>query len=186
MLVAFSSRPTWEDENWVVKTSRDDMLEDYKDWIPAVRKIMENVRKPDIWALFNHPFALTYYSAKPLICLVGDAAHASTPHQGAGAGMCIEDVYVLSELLSQCYAKTTLETAFHAYDAVRRPRSQKLVKTSKEAGMLWEFEGDGVGDDLEALRINAQSRMAWIWDHEISDDMKEARRMMREGSPNTP
>ncbi|KAI4906707.1 hypothetical protein J4E90_010166 [Alternaria incomplexa] len=185
-VVAFFSRPTWEDENWVVQTSRDDMLEDYEHWIPAVRKIMENVRKPDIWALFNHPPASTYYSAKPLICLVGDAAHASTPHQGAGAGMCIEDVYVLSELLSQCHAKTTLEKVFHAYDAVRRPRSQKLVKTSKEAGMLWEFEGEGVGDDLEALRINAQSRMAWIWDHEISDDLTKARRMMDDGLPNTP
>jgi salicylate hydroxylase len=145
------------------------MLEDYKHWIPAVRKIMENLQKPDIWALFNHLPASTYYIAKPLICLVGDAAHASSPHQGAGAGMCIEDVYV-----------------FHAYDAVRRPRSQELVKTSKEAGMLWDFEGQGIGDDLDALRSNAQTRMAWIWDHEISHDLNRARRIMEEGLPNTP
>ncbi|KAI4952333.1 hypothetical protein J4E91_002802 [Alternaria rosae] len=185
-VVAFSSRPTWEDSNWVVQTSRDDMLEDYKHWIPAVRTIMQNIRKPDIWALFNHPPAPTYYMAKPLICLVGDAAHASTPHQGAGAGMCIEDVYILSELLSRCHEKASLEKVFHAYDAVRRPRSQTLVKTSKEAGMLWEFEGEDVGDDLEALRIDAQSRMAWIWDHEISDDLSKARCIVQEGSPDTP
>jgi salicylate hydroxylase len=162
------------------------MLEDYKHWIPAVRKIMENLQKPDIWALFNHLPASTYYIAKPLICLVGDAAHASSPHQGAGAGMCIEDVYVLSELLSQCYERADLETVFHAYDAVRRPRSQELVKTSKEAGMLWDFEGQGIGDDLDALRSNAQTRMAWIWDHEISHDLNRARRIMEEGLPNTP
>jgi salicylate hydroxylase len=162
------------------------MLEDYKHWIPAVRKIMENLQKPDIWALFNHLPASTYYTTKPRICLVGDAAHASTPHQGAGAGMCIEDVHVLSELLSQCRGRDEFDTVFYAYDAARRPRSQRLVKTSKEAGMLWEFEGEDVGDDLESLRKDALERMGWIWDHEISDDLGRARRMMKEGLPNAP
>lgn len=155
------------------------MLEDYKDWSPAVRALIANVQSPDIWALFNHPPAPTYYSTKPLICLVGDAAHASTPHQGAGAGMCIEDVYLLSGLLSTCKSRSDLAKAAHAYDAVRRPRSQKLVKTSREAGMLWEFEGDDIGDDLEALEQNALKRMDWIWNHDITEDLDRARRIVR-------
>jgi salicylate hydroxylase len=178
LVVAFSSRPTWTDPKWVVQTSREDMLEDYKHWSPTVRTIMGNLQSPDIWALFDHPPASTYYSTKPLICLVGDAAHATTPHQGAGAGMCIEDAYILSNLLSQCTSKTELIGAFRAYDAVRRPRSQRLVKTSKEAGMLWEFEGEGVGDDLEALEQNAIKRMDWIWDYDITEDLGKARDMM--------
>ncbi|RYF44442.1 MAG: hypothetical protein EOO38_17910, partial [Cytophagaceae bacterium] len=109
VVVAFSSRPVWTERHWVVQTSHDDMLEDYKHWSPTVVSIMQNLQKPDIWALFNHPPATTYYSTKPLICLVGDAAHASTPHQGAGAGMCIEDVYILSQLLAKC--STTAEIA---------------------------------------------------------------------------
>ncbi|KAH3965011.1 hypothetical protein HBI70_177380 [Parastagonospora nodorum] len=178
-VVAFSSRPTWTDPKWVVQTSRVEMLEDYKDWSPAVRNLIANVQSPDIWALFNHPPAPTYYSTKPLICLVGDAAHASTPHQGAGAGMCIEDVYVLSSLLSSCKSSSDLVNAVHAYDAVRRPRSQKLVKTSREAGMLWEFEGDGIGDDLGALEQNALKRMDWIWNHDITEDLDRAREIVR-------
>jgi salicylate hydroxylase len=178
VVVAFSSRPTWTDPKWVVQTSREDMLEDYKDWSPAVRNLIANVQSPDIWALFNHPPASTYYSNKPLICLVGDAAHASTPHQGAGAGMCIEDVYILSELVSESRSKSDLAKAVIAYDAVRRPRSQKLVKTSREAGMLWEFEGDGIEDKLEALEQNAVKRMDWIWDHDITEDLERARGML--------
>jgi salicylate hydroxylase len=162
------------------------MLENFKDFIPSTRKVIESMQKPDVWALFYHLPAATYYNTNPPICLVGDAAHASTPQQGAGAGMCVEDVYVLSELLSQCHQKKRLVKAFHAYDAVRRPRSQRLVTTSKEAGKLWQFEGEGVGDDLEALRGNALSRMDWIWDCEISDDLKTARRIMEAVSPNTP
>jgi salicylate hydroxylase len=158
------------------------MLEDFKHWSPPLRTIMENLPKPDIWALFNHLPAPIYYATKPMICLVGDAAHATTPHQGAGAGMCIEDVYILSELLSQCHSKPDIAKAFSSYDAIRRPRSQKLVKTSREAGMLWEFEGEGVGDNLEALHQNAVNRMDWIWDHEILNDLERARETMKEES----
>jgi salicylate hydroxylase len=154
------------------------MVEDYKHWSSPIRALMANLKSPDIWALFNHLPAPTYYIKKPFICLIGDAAHASTPHQGAGAGMCIEDVYVLSQLLSQCHAKSELERAFYAYDAVRRPRSQKLVKTSEEAGMLWDFELPEVGDDLDELERNARSRMDWIWDYDISEDVERAKTMM--------
>ncbi|KAF2993220.1 hypothetical protein E8E13_000942 [Curvularia kusanoi] len=181
-MVAFSSRPTWEDPNWVVATSKEDMLNDYEHWGPKIRALMENVQSADIWALFNMPPASTYYRVDPLLCLVGDAAHASTPHQGSGAGMCVEDAYILSQVLAQCQSKDDIGAAFKAYDAVRRPRTQKLVKTSKEAGMLWEFEGEGVGDDLKAFEENAKTRMSWIWDHDISVDLKQAQSVMSEGS----
>lgn len=156
------------------------MLEDFKHWSPTVVKLMENMQKPNIWALFNHPPAPTYYSTKPLICLVGDAAHASTPHQGSGAGMCIEDVWILSQVLSQCHTRDDIAKAFRAYDAVRRPRSQKLVKTSREAGMLWDFEGEGVGEDLDAFELNAVERMGWIWDYNIAEDLEIALETMKE------
>jgi len=42
------------------------------------------MEKPDVWALFDHPPAPTYFKGR--FALLGDAAHASTPHQGAGAG----------------------------------------------------------------------------------------------------
>ncbi|RAR09266.1 mannitol 1-phosphate dehydrogenase [Stemphylium lycopersici] len=179
-LVAFSSRPTWEEPGWVVQASRDDMLNDFKHFSPTVRAIIENVQKPDIWALFDHPHASTYYATKPLVCLVGDAAHASTSHQAGGAGMGIEDVFILSELLSQCSAKSDIKKAFHAFDELRRPRSQKMVKTSREAGMMWDFEGEGIGDDLEALKHNASSMLDWVWDYEILDDLTRAKGIMGE------
>jgi len=57
------------------------------------------MQKPDLWALFNHPPAKTYYR-KGKICLLGDCAHASTPHQGAGAGMALASaVFVKSAII---------------------------------------------------------------------------------------
>ncbi|KAJ4296402.1 hypothetical protein N0V90_006447 [Kalmusia sp. IMI 367209] len=149
-VVGFSSRAEWKDPEWVVKTSREDMLADYADWTDKVKDIITNVKNPDIWALFNHVPARTFYQSRPRICLLGDAAHATTPHQGSGAGMCVEDCYMLGELLGEVSDANQLEKAFRAYDAVRRPRALRLVETSREAGMLWELEGPE-GDDLNAF-----------------------------------
>ncbi|KAH7355467.1 salicylate 1-hydroxylase-like protein [Pyrenochaeta sp. MPI-SDFR-AT-0127] len=177
-VVAFSSQLTWSNPRWVLQTSQNEMLQDFTHWIPSVRALVANLQVPDVWALFEHQPASSYYSTNPLICLVGDAAHAATPHQGAGAGMCIEDVYILSALISLCHSKADLKKAFYAYDDVRRPRTQKLVKTSREAGMLWEFEDPDAGDDTDALKRNAVQRMNWIWDYEIIEDLEKAKSIM--------
>ncbi|RAL66883.1 hypothetical protein DID88_007665 [Monilinia fructigena] len=49
------------------------------------------------------------HSTKGRIVLLGDAAHASTPHQGAGAGQAIEDAFILSNLLGDCAEVGILE-----------------------------------------------------------------------------
>ncbi|KAL5396525.1 hypothetical protein PMIN06_001610 [Paraphaeosphaeria minitans] len=177
-VVAFSSRAQWTNPEWVVKTSREDMLADYAHWDEKVKSIIANVKNPNIWALYNHVPARTLYQTRPRICLLGDAAHASTPHQGSGAGMCVEDSYILAELLADVSGADELEKAFQAYDAVRRPRALKLVETSRQAGMLWELEGPE-GDDLDAFEKNATTRMSWIWDYEIEKDLERARELLR-------
>lgn len=154
------------------------MLADYEHWDEKVKTIITNVKNPDIWALYNHAPARTFYQSSPRICLLGDAAHASTPHQGSGAGMCVEDCYVLAELLSEISGAGELEKAFEAYDAVRRPRALKLVETSRQAGMLWELEGPE-GDDLDAFEKNAKTRMSWIWDHDMKQDLERAQELLR-------
>ncbi|KAI2468654.1 mannitol 1-phosphate dehydrogenase [Annulohypoxylon bovei var. microspora] len=176
-VVAFSSCDTWTDPQWVVKTTKEKMLEDFSTWGPVVRKIVAAMEKRDIWALFNDPPAPIYYSTSPRICLLGDAAHATTPHQGSGAGMCIEDSYILGSLIGESKSVQDLDKAFKAYDEVRRPRTQKLVETSREAGMLYEFELEG--DDLEAIEKNFKSRMSWIWDADLQQELDKALSIFR-------
>ena len=65
------------------------MLEDFSDWIDPAQQILRLMTKSDIWALFDHPPAHTY--TKGRVCLLGDAAHASTPHNGAGTCFDCED-----------------------------------------------------------------------------------------------
>lgn len=153
------------------------MEADFSAWGPQVQKIIGAMQNPDIWALFMHPPCHTFTSGR--LCLLGDAAHATTPHQGAGAGMCIEDSYVLASLLKDAWDVEGVQKAFRAFDAVRRERTQKNVTTSKEAGMLYDFEL--YGDDLEKVQESFLTRMQWIWQFDIEDQVKEGQRIMRQG-----
>lgn len=171
IVVAFNSRDTWDDENWVVTTSKEDMEADYCSWGSTVKTIVSAMQKPDVWALFMHPPASTFFKGR--VCLLGDAAHATTPHHGAGAGMCIEDGLILSTLMKEAKSVEDLEMVFKVYDEVRRPRGLKNVVTSKEAGMLYDFELEG--DDLDKIEENFTKRMKWIWDVDLQVEMDKAR-----------
>ena len=176
VVVAFNSCKEWKSDEWVVTTSKEEMNADYASWGPHVQKIIRAMRKPDIWALFYHLPCSTYYKGR--VCLLGDAAHATTPHQGAGAGMCVEDALILSELLKEATSKEDVERAFMAYDEVRRPRSQKNVVTSEEAGRLYEFELEG--DDLQKIEEKFKTRMRWIWDIDLEAEVERAKKIYRE------
>lgn len=111
------------------------------------------------------------------ITLLGDAAHASTSHAGAGAGMAVEDALVLCELLADPHVHplNDISQIFSAYDAVRRPRTQRLVQHSRESAMLFQMRHAGVGDDLEKLKQNLQVRQKWIWEMNMNEHLEEAR-----------
>ena len=177
-VVAFSSQESWNSDDWVVHSSKEDLFADYKGWGETVQKILGLMENTDVWALFDDPPAETY--CKGRVCIIGDAAHASTPHQGSGAGMAIEDAYVLSSLLSQFEHAQQIEAAFKAYDTVRRERTQKLVATSREASHLWELELEGIEDDITKFKENVDRRMHWIWNEDLKAEVEHGKILMSE------
>lgn len=67
---------------------------------------------------------------------MGDAAHGTTPWQASGAGMAIEDAVILATLLGGIAGREEIEDALRAYDAVRRPRCQKIIESSNGSGRI--------------------------------------------------
>lgn len=165
-VVAFYSSKEWNHATTVVPATKEQMDTDFHDWGPQVKGIIQEMGKSDIWGLFDHPPIDTY--TKGRICIVGDAAHASTPFQGAGAGMAIEDAYVMGQILQATRRADQLPAAFRAFDLARRERTQKLVATSREAAYLWHFELRG--DDLELIKEELKHRLDWLWDFDIEKD----------------
>jgi salicylate hydroxylase len=172
-VVAFRTEPSgkWENEQWVLPMDRSKMEADFSGWGDDSKSILSLMEKPDLWALFNHPPAPTYYKGR--ICLSGDAAHASTPHQGAGAGMALEDAYILSSVLGRVKEGRSEEiaAAFEGYNTLRKERTQKVVTTSKRVAEIYEFQE---GDEAETIRTKLESWYKWIWEHDLEKDLQEA------------
>ena len=173
-VVAFSTKDDmkWDDPEWVKPLDRQAMERDFEGWVPAVGKILSLMGQPDMWALFNHLPAPTYF--KNRICVLGDAAHASTPHNGAGAGQAIEDALCMSRVMAHVYSSENLPRAFAAFDKVRRPRSQRQVKQAYESGWLYDLQGEGIGEDWEKVKERLATKQKWIWEHDLEGDVAEA------------
>jgi len=176
-VVAFQSSKTWTHDKMVIGATKEEMMRDFGPWGEDVKNIVKLMGQSDIWALFDHPPAETYYKGR--ICLLGDAAHASTPFQGAGAGMAVEDAYVLGRILQAVQSADQLPLAFAAYDGVRRERTQKVVTSSRESGYIWHFEA--LGDDVDKIKGGLKDRLRWIWDKHLDEDVDSALKVLQSG-----
>lgn len=79
---------------------------------------------------------------KDRICLIGDAAHATTPNMGQGGGQGIEDAYYLSNILSQT---ENYPEAFERFQRSRREKVDYVVNNSWRFGQMAHSQfGQGV------------------------------------------
>jgi 2-polyprenyl-6-methoxyphenol hydroxylase-like FAD-dependent oxidoreductase len=67
------------------------------------------------------------------VVLIGDAAHATTPHLASGAGLAVEDALVLGECLT---SSTAIEDALRRFVARRYERCRMVVENSVRLGEL--------------------------------------------------
>ncbi|KAH7356184.1 hypothetical protein BKA66DRAFT_428649 [Pyrenochaeta sp. MPI-SDFR-AT-0127] len=185
-VVAFKYDPQpWMHPEITYDVSREDMLNDFSEQNldPRLMRLLDWA-SPTRWAIKHHLNTPTYYNS--LICMLGDVAHASGPHQGAGAGQCLEDALVLSRVLGrviQSIPSSTLasasptrtrivEAAFQAYDQVRRPRAQQQVHTSQECGEIYNLMGSMADADIPEVVQHMNERFAWIWLHDLQSDVR--------------
>jgi 2-polyprenyl-6-methoxyphenol hydroxylase-like FAD-dependent oxidoreductase len=89
------------------------------------------------------------------VVLIGDAAHATTPHLASGAGMAVEDGIVLTEELAAC---GELDQALARFMARRFERCRLVIENSVELGRIEMSHGPHarhaqiMNDTLKALR----------------------------------
>ncbi|GAA5821033.1 hypothetical protein JCM11251_001931 [Rhodosporidiobolus azoricus] len=162
---------------WQEPRPKEEMLEDYAHFNEECKKLLEAIENPSIWGIFALP--PIEHAVDDRFVLIGDAAHATTPHQGAGAGQAVEDSLFLAALLTHptvlsspsSSRQSAINRALDIYQSERHPRAQRVQRTSDEAGKLYEFLGDE-GDDLERMRENLTKRMDWIWTYDTEKELE--------------
>jgi 2-polyprenyl-6-methoxyphenol hydroxylase-like FAD-dependent oxidoreductase len=81
------------------------------------------------WPVYDLPSLPTWH--KGPVCLVGDAAHATSPHSGQGASLALEDAAVLAQCLRD---SLKVEHAFSKFESLRRERVEKIVRQARRMG----------------------------------------------------
>ncbi|KAH7233330.1 hypothetical protein BKA59DRAFT_427890, partial [Fusarium tricinctum] len=182
-IVAFRTDPNeWSDPSKMTKTAhRQDALDDFKGYNSLVRNLLKLTEETlSVWAIFDtcdNPVS-TFHKGR--IAILGDAAHATSPHHGAGAGFCIEDSAVMAELLAdqRVQSPSDVEAAFAAFDASRRERTQWLVESSRFVGDAYEWRAKGVGKDIPRIEQEINERIAVISNLEIAKSCEMARELL--------
>ena len=70
------------------------------------------------------------------VLLIGDAAHAVTPHAGQGANFAFEDAEALGFLLAGVKSAAGIDDAVSNFVKIRQPRAQDLAMSSRHMGAL--------------------------------------------------
>jgi 2-polyprenyl-6-methoxyphenol hydroxylase-like FAD-dependent oxidoreductase len=111
-----------------------DRLGDYTGRVAGLRELITDssavVYKPMESVLLPQPWA------KGRQVIIGDAAHATTPHLAQGAAMAIEDAVLLGELLAQHHS---LPPALDEFMSRRFKRAKYVVDCSDQIA-TWELE----------------------------------------------
>src|SRR5260370_10175189 len=98
----------------------------WHDPIPAIIDAAENIVVSDTLDVATLP---TWSRKRTL--LIGDAAHATSPHAGQGASLALEDALRLACLMQEGeeYAVT-----FDKFERERRPRAERVVALARRNG----------------------------------------------------
>ncbi|MBX9850969.1 MAG: FAD-dependent monooxygenase [Cytophagaceae bacterium] len=100
---------------------------------PIISKIIEHT--PSERIIRSDLFDLKRLDSwhKGRVCLLGDAAHATTPNMGQGGAQGVEDAYFISNFL---FRNTDYEKAFSEFETSRRKKVDYVVNTSWRFGQM--------------------------------------------------
>ncbi|KAI0837899.1 FAD/NAD(P)-binding domain-containing protein [Hypoxylon sp. FL0890] len=133
--------------------------------------------EPQGYSQYEHKSTPTYANGR--VCIMGDAAHATTPWQGAGAGQAFEDAVIIGTLLANISTADEIDAAFKAYDAVRRPRCQRVIDSSRGTGEIFTGQNKEVAMTVDGLRNALSERWDFLY-IDLDAHKEEALSKMRE------
>jgi 2-polyprenyl-6-methoxyphenol hydroxylase-like FAD-dependent oxidoreductase len=106
-----------------------ELLREIGDWDSALPALVQATPEESIIAEEIHVLPPVDSLGSGRVALVGDAAHAMSPHAAFGACLGVEDAVVLGEALR---AESSIPSAVEAYDTGRRPRIRWAYDAARE------------------------------------------------------
>jgi salicylate hydroxylase len=127
----------------------------FHDFCPQVQVLLDFVEVCTKWTIAEVPPLRSWFSASGRVVLLGDAAHAMSPHLAQGGAMAIEDAAVLGECLELVTSlENDLPRALRCYEAIRKPRVERIAELARDNGASMLL-GDGPAQEERDRRLAA-------------------------------
>ena len=152
-------------ESWSAIGDRDQLAASFEGWDPQIGKLLDKVETCFWWGLFDRRPLRTWCNGR--LTLLGDAAHPMLPHLGQGANQAIEDGVALGVLLSG-RSSADVPAVLHAYEALRRPRTDMVQSEARRNGMRYDFLYDSLEKRDEEIRNIAVLRKN-LYDYDVEE-----------------
>lgn len=169
-IVAVEERETWAGEDYHQTDDPANLLAAFGEFCDDARAVLERVETLNLWGLHRHPVALEWH--RGACALVGDAAHPTLPFMAQGAVMALEDAWVLAA----CLDTDGLSTGPAIYQALRRPRVERIVQAANKNARNYHYANPltrAVGHGVLRLagRLSPASvfhRFDWIYNADVT------------------
>lgn len=162
-VVAAASGGDWPGDEWSAPAARDEVQALFPNAHEELRAVLTSPTAWQKWAAASRITTRTW--AKGRVALIGDAAHASLPYLAQGAAMALEDAVILAR---QIQTSDTAAGGLRAYQALRLPRTRRIVTESLRLGSVYHAHGPVRLARNLVLRVTKPedflARLAWIYD----------------------
>jgi len=151
-------------DGWDTQGSAEELYSHFSEDVPDIKAMLRKIETWRMWMLCDRDPIKQWSSNR--VTLLGDAAHPMLQYLGQGAGMAVEDAFVLAEEVAA--SGDDYPRAFVAYQTRRYLRVGRAQLTSRIYGEFFHAAGAAreVRNEFLAGRTEEEARasLAWLYD----------------------